>query len=45
MANKNLIVLSDGTWQDLDQPFPTNVVRLLEAITPQTLKGNDQIAY
>ncbi|PZV03071.1 MAG: DUF2235 domain-containing protein [Cyanobium sp.] len=45
MANKNLIVLSDGTWQDLDQPFPTNVVRLLEAITPQTLEGNDQIAY
>ena len=45
MANKNLIVLSDGTWQDLDQPFPTNVVRLLEAITSQTLEGNDQIVY
>lgn len=45
MAKKNLIVLSDGTWQDLDQPFPTNVVRLLEAITPQTPEGNDQIAY
>lgn len=45
MANKNLIVLSDGTWQDLDQPFPTNVVRLLEAITPETLEGIDQIAY
>lgn len=45
MANKNLIVLSDGTWQDLNQPYPTNVVRLLEAITPQDHEGNDQITY
>jgi uncharacterized protein (DUF2235 family) len=45
MNNKNLIVLCDGTWQDLNQPFPTNVVRLLEAIAPQTLEGNDQIIY
>ena len=45
MANKSLIVLCDGTWQDLNQPFPTNVVRLLEAITPQTTEGNDQIVY
>lgn len=45
MPTKNLIVLCDGTWQDLNQPFPTNVVRLLEAIAPQTLGGNDQIVY
>lgn len=45
MAAKNLIVLSDGTWQDLRRPFPTNVVRLLEAITPQTQAGKDQLAY
>jgi uncharacterized protein (DUF2235 family) len=45
MAAKNLIVLSDGTWQDLMQPFPTNVVRLLEAITPQTREGKDQLVY
>ena len=45
MAAKNLIVLSDGTWQDLRQPFPTNVVRLLEAITPQTSEGKDQLVY
>ncbi|MGL6135333.1 MAG: DUF2235 domain-containing protein [Prochlorococcaceae cyanobacterium] len=45
MAAKNLIVLSDGTWQDLSQPFPTNVVRLLEAITPQTSEGKDQLTY
>jgi hypothetical protein len=45
MANKSLIVLCDGTWQDLNQPFPTNVVRLLEAIAPQTADGKDQIVY
>lgn len=45
MAAKNLIVLSDGTWQDLRQPFPTNVVRMLEAITPQTAEGKDQLVY
>ena len=45
MADKSLIVLCDGTWQDLNQPFPTNVVRLLEAIAPQTKDGKDQIVY
>lgn len=45
MADKSLIVLCDGTWQDLNQPFPTNVVRLLEAIAPQTSDGKDQIVY
>ncbi len=45
MTNKNLIVLCDGTWQDLSRPFPTNVVRLLEAITPHTTEGIDQIVY
>lgn len=45
MANKSLIFLYDGTWQDLNQSFPTNVVRLLEAIAPQTTDGKDQIVY
>ncbi|SBO43394.1 DUF2235 domain-containing protein [Cyanobium sp. NIES-981] len=45
VTGKNLIVLSDGTWQDLAQPFPTNVVRLLEAIPPQTSEGRDQLTY
>ena len=29
-----LIVCCDGTWQDLGQGYPTNVVKMAQAITP-----------
>jgi uncharacterized protein (DUF2235 family) len=29
---RRLIVCCDGTWQDLDQGYPTNVVKMAQAI-------------
>ncbi|OPF18861.1 hypothetical protein B1L04_05340 [Microcystis aeruginosa KW] len=43
-----LIVCCDGTWQDLGQGYPTNVVKMAQAITPlDDSKGNPirQIIY
>ena len=43
-----LIVCCDGTWQDLGQGYPTNVVKMVQAITPlDDSKGNPirQIIY
>nr|NCS26798.1 DUF2235 domain-containing protein [Microcystis aeruginosa BS13-02] len=43
-----LIVCCDGTWQDLGQAYPTNVVKMVQAITPlDDNKGNPirQIIY
>ena len=37
---KRLIVCCDGTWQDLKADYPTNVVKLVQAITNQ---GEDQV--
>ena len=31
---KRLIVCCDGTWQDLECPYPTNVVKIAQAIDP-----------
>ncbi|MBD2690824.1 DUF2235 domain-containing protein [Anabaena catenula] len=31
---KRIIVCCDGTWQTLEAPYPTNVVKLAEAIKP-----------
>lgn len=33
---KRLIVCSDGTWQKLGSPYPTNVVKLAQAIKPSS---------
>ena len=43
---KRLIVCADGTWQDLDCPYPTNVVKMAQAIQPQDPhSGMAQIVY
>jgi uncharacterized protein (DUF2235 family) len=43
--NRRLIVCCDGTWQDLFQGYPTNVVKTAQAIAPIAKDGRDQIVY
>ncbi|MGF1600601.1 MAG: DUF2235 domain-containing protein [Thermosynechococcaceae cyanobacterium] len=42
---KRLIVCCDGTWQDLNTPYPTNVVKLSQAIKPITDDGTPQSIF
>lgn len=42
---KRLIVCCDGTWQKLTSPYPTNVVKITQAIKPSCSKGISQIVY
>ncbi|NER78506.1 MAG: DUF2235 domain-containing protein, partial [Leptolyngbya sp. SIO1D8] len=42
---KRLIVCCDGTWQKLDSAYPTNVVKLAQAIKPLDKMGVQQVVY
>lgn len=42
---KRLIVCCDGTWQKLTSPYPTNVVKIAQAIKPTANDGTPQILY
>lgn len=42
---KRLVVCCDGTWQSLTSAYPTNVVKMLQAVKPQGDDGVPQIAY
>ena len=42
---KRLIVCCDGTWQKLASPYPTNVVKIAQAIKPSCSKGISQIVF
>lgn len=42
---KRLIVCCDGTWQKLTSPYPTNVVKIAEAIKPSCSKGIPQVVF
>ena len=42
---KRLIVCCDGTWQRLASPYPTNVVKIAQAIRPADAGGTPQIVY
>lgn len=42
---KRLILCSDGTWQTLDTPYPTNVVKIAQAIKPIADDGTLQILF
>lgn len=39
---KRLIVCCDGTWQKLDREYPTNVVKITQAIKPIAEKDHVQ---
>lgn len=42
---KRLIVCCDGTWQDLECPYPTNVVKIAQAIEPIAKDGISQVVF
>ncbi|HLO46805.1 MAG TPA: DUF2235 domain-containing protein [Kamptonema sp.] len=42
---RRLIVCCDGTWQDLEQGYPTNVVKMAQAIKPIDDNDISQIVY
>lgn len=41
---KRLIVCCDGTWQDLNTAYPTNVVKLVQALKSTAPAGNESIS-
>src|ERR1700730_9417089 len=44
-TGKNIAIFCDGTWQHLDQPYPTNVAILARAVRPSTAGGDVQFVY
>ena len=42
---KRLIVCCDGTWQDLESHYPTNVVKIAQAIDPIAKDGTEQVVF
>ena len=40
---KRFVIASDGTWNRLDAPRPTNVAKLVQAVLPSDAKGVPQI--
>ncbi|MEW6495923.1 MAG: DUF2235 domain-containing protein [Cyanobacteriota bacterium] len=42
---KRLIVCCDGTWQQLTSPYPSNVVKLAQAVKPLASDGIPQIVF
>lgn len=42
---KRLIVCCDGTWNDLEMPYPTNVVKIATVIRPTDNNDVQQILY
>ena len=42
---KRIVICCDGTWQDLETPVPTNVVKMAQAIKPFDDKGIYQALY
>lgn len=40
---KRIIVCCDGTWQNLNTNYPTNVVKLIQALKPGTCVGKETI--
>lgn len=42
---KRIVICCDGTWKRLDSRFPTNVVRLAQAVTPLGPDGVAQVVY
>ena len=42
---KRLVVCCDGTWQDLESSYPSNVVKLTQGIKPIADDGTEQIVF
>lgn len=42
---KRIVICCDGTWKRLDERYPTNVVRIAQAVTPVGRDGVAQVVY
>lgn len=42
---KRIVICCDGTWKRLDERFPTNVVRLAQAVSATGADGVAQVVY
>ncbi len=42
---KRLVICCDGTWQQLSSSYPTNVVKIAQAVKPIAQDGISQIVY
>jgi uncharacterized protein (DUF2235 family) len=42
---KNIAIFCDGTWQHIDQRYPTNVAKLARAVAPQAADGSPQVIF
>ncbi|MBE9229199.1 DUF2235 domain-containing protein [Phormidium sp. LEGE 05292] len=42
---KRLVICCDGTWQNLTSPYPSNVVKLAQAVKPIASDGVAQIVF
>ncbi|AFZ23841.1 hypothetical protein Cylst_1558 [Cylindrospermum stagnale PCC 7417] len=42
---KRLVICCDGTWQQLTNPYPTNVVKLAQSVKPIASDGVTQIVF
>ncbi|MCK5749597.1 MAG: DUF2235 domain-containing protein, partial [Oricola sp.] len=42
---KRLVICCDGTWNRLDAPYPTNVVKFAESVAPRGADGAEQIVF
>lgn len=42
---RRIVICSDGTWNDPEDPNPTNVLRIARAVTPIASRGVDQMVF
>src|SRR4028118_266391 len=42
---KRLVICCDGTWQQLANPYPTNIVKLAQSVKPIASDGVPQIVF
>ncbi|MGB3508581.1 MAG: DUF2235 domain-containing protein [Microcoleaceae cyanobacterium] len=42
---KRLVICCDGTWQDLGSSYPSNIVKLTQAVKPIASDGTPQILF
>ena len=42
---KRLVVCCDGTWQSLDNDYPTNVLKIAQAIAQSDADGVPQMVF
>ncbi|MEZ5558166.1 MAG: DUF2235 domain-containing protein [Pseudomonadales bacterium] len=44
-ASKRIVICADGTWNDPEDAYPTNVLRFARAIRPEDANGVQQVVF